>query len=338
MRFPRHLVTVTDKRVRMRIFRHIEDQNLSCLESVVTVGNFDGIHVGHQALIMHTVEEAKQRGCESIILTFHPHPLRVLAPERAPRLILSYDDKMALFESLGVDLVIAQTFDSEFARIGADDFVRTLLVARLKTKKLWVGRDLRFGRDRKGKVDDLFRLASENDFEVGVLDPILVEGARVSSSRIRRLVDEGHVDQVRPLLGRFHFVSGSVVRGHRRGRELGFPTANIASQTELLPPDGIYATLFQVKNKQRLSVSSIGVNPTFGEGLRTVESFILDFDNDIYGEPVKLAFVKRIREEKAFAAVDDLIKQIHEDVKAARAIFKDVRVTESDTPSNAPSL
>jgi len=302
------------------------------------MGNFDGIHVGHQALITHTVEEAKQRGYESIVLTFHPHPLKVLAPERAPRLILSYEDKMALFESLGVDLVIAQTFDPRFASISADDFVRGLLVARLRTKKLWVGRDLRFGRGRKGNVNDLFRLAAESAFEVGVLEPILLEGTRVSSSRIRGLVEEGRVDQVRPLLGRFHFVSGTVVQGHRRGRQLGFPTANISSQSEVLPPNGIYATLFQVKNKQRLSVSSIGVNPTFGEGPRTLESFILDFDSDIYGELVKLAFVKRIRDERKFTAVDDLISQIHEDVKAARAIFKNVRVTELDTPSNAPSL
>jgi riboflavin kinase/FMN adenylyltransferase len=322
----------------MKIFHQIEDQSLSPLGSVVTIGNFDGIHVGHQALITHTVEEAKQRGYESIVLTFHPHPLKVLAPERAPRLILSYADKMALFESLGVDLVIAQTFDPNFASIIADEFVRRLLVARLRTKKLWVGRDLRFGRGRNGNVNELFRLASENEFEVGVLDPILLEGTPVSSSRIRRLLEEGRVDQVRPLLGRFHFVSGTVVRGHRRGRQLGFPTANVSSQTEVLPPDGIYATLFRVKNKQRLSVSSIGVNPTFGEGPRTLESFILDFDSDIYDEPVKLAFVKRIREERQFAAVDDLIRQINEDVKHARAIFKNVRVTELDTPSNAPSL
>jgi riboflavin kinase/FMN adenylyltransferase len=245
---------------------------------------------------------------------------------------------MAVFESLGVDQVIAQTFDPKFANITADHFVRGLLVPRLRIKKLWVGRDLRFGRSRKGNVNDLFRLASENDFEVGILDPILLEGTRVSSSRIRRLVEEGRVDQVRPLLGRFHFVSGTVVRGHRRGRQLGFPTANISSQAEVLPPDGIYATLFQVKSNQWLSVSSIGVNPTFGEGPRTLESFILDFDIDLYDEPVKLAFVKRIREERKFAAVDDLIRQMHEDVKVAKAIFKNVRVTELDTPSNAPSL
>jgi len=309
--------------VRMKIFRQIEDQSLSTLGSVVTMGNFDGIHSGHQALISSTVEEAKQLGYDSIVLTFEPHPLKVLAPDRAPRLILSYEDKMALFQSFGVNLVIAQSFDRQFASISADDFVRRFLVERLKVRKLWVGRDLRFGQGRKGNVDDLLRLASENGFEVGVLDPILLEGERISSSRIRQLLEEGRVDEVRPLLGRFHFVSGTVVKGHRRGRELGFPTANISSQTEVMPPDGIYATLFDVRNKQWLSISSIGVNPTFGDGPRTVESFIFDFDGDIYGESVKLSFVKRIREERKFTIVNDLIGQINEDVKCAKAIFKD---------------
>ena len=309
--------------VRMKIFRQIEDQSLSTLGSVVTMGNFDGIHSGHQALISSTVEEAKQLGYDSIVLTFEPHPLKVLAPDRAPRLILSYEDKMALFQSFGVNLVIAQSFDRQFASISADDFVRRFLVERLKVRKLWVGRDLRFGQGRKGNVDDLLRLASENGFEVGVLDPILLEGERISSSRIRQLLEEGRVDEVRPLLGRFHFVSGTVVKGHRRGRALGFPTANISSQTEVMPPDGIYATLFHVRNKQWLSVSSIGINPTFGDGPRTVESFIFDFDGDIYGESVKLSFVKRIREERKFTIVDDLIGQIDEDVKCAKAIFRD---------------
>jgi riboflavin kinase/FMN adenylyltransferase len=302
------------------------------------MGNFDGIHLGHQALIRHTVEEAKPLGYASIVLTFEPHPLKVLAPERAPRLILSYEDKMALLESFGVDLVIAQSFNREFASISADDFVRRFLVERLRIKKLWVGRDLRFGQRRKGNVDDLFRLASENGFELGVLDPILLGGVRISSSRIRELLEEGCVDEVRPLLGRFHFVSGTVVKGHRRGRELGFPTANISSQAEVIPPDGIYATLFHVRNKQWLSVSSIGFNPTFGDGPRTVESFILDFDGDIYDEPVRLSFVKRIREERKFTLVDDLIGQMHDDVKCAKAVFEKFQLTEVGFPSTPSNL
>lgn len=316
----------------MKIFRHIEDQGLSTSGTVATMGNFDGIHLGHQALVRNTVEESVRLGCPSTVLTFEPHPLKVLAPERAPLLILSYEDKMALLQSLGVDIVIAQRFDRQFASIGADDFIYRFLVNRLKVKKLWVGRDLRFGQDRKGGTDNLLRLGPSAGFEVGVLDPILLDGVRISSSRIRQLVDEGRVDEVRPMLGRYHFVSGHIVTGHRRGQELGFPTANIASQTEIVPLNGIYATLIQFKNKQWLSVSSVGVNPTFGAGPRTVESFILDYAGDIYGELVKLSFVKRIRDEKKFGMVKDLIAQMHEDVKCAKDVFNELGLTAKEDP------
>jgi riboflavin kinase/FMN adenylyltransferase len=310
----------------MKAFSDIEDQQLSMRGSVVTMGNFDGIHLGHQALVRHTVEESKRLGYPSIVLTFEPHPLKVLAPERAPRLLLSYQDKLDLFQAFGVDIVIAQRFDREFASIAAEDFVRRFLVGRLKTKKLWVGRDLRFGQGRKGGTGDLIRVAPEVGFQVGVLDPISSDGIRISSSRIRGLVEAGCVDEVRPMLGRYHFVSGRVVTGKGRGRKLGFPTANISSQTEVVPLNGIYATSIEVKSRQWLSVSSVGVNPTFGDGPRTVESFIFDFESEIYGEAVKLSFVKRIRDEKKFSTVEDLIAQMHGDVERARVIFKELRL------------
>jgi riboflavin kinase/FMN adenylyltransferase len=310
----------------MKIFRHIDDQNLSVPGSVVTMGNFDGIHLGHQTLIHNAVEESMQLVCPSIVMTFEPHPLKILAPERAPRLILSYQDKMDFLQSLGVEIVIAQHFDLPFANIEAEEFVIRLLVDRLKVTKLWVGRDLRFGRSRKGGVDDLFRLAPSGGFQVGIVEPILLQGVRISSSRVRRLIEEGRVDEVRAMLGRYHFVSGHVVAGHGRGREMGFPTANISSRTEVLPSDGIYATVFEVNQEKWPSVSSIGVNPTFGAGPRTVESFIFDFAADIYGASVKLSFVKRIREERKFAALRDLVAQMHEDVKTAKAIFQGLRL------------
>ena len=322
----------------MKIFRHIEDQGLLVSGTVATMGNFDGIHLGHQTLVRNTVEESQRLGYPSTVLTFEPHPLKVLAPERAPSLILSYEDKMALLQSLGVDIVVAQRFDLQFASIAADEFVCRFLVDRLKIKKLWVGRDLRFGQGRKGGTDSLLRLAPGAGFEVGVLDPILLDGIRISSSRVRQLVEEGRVDEVRPMLGRYHFVSGRIVTGHRRGQKLGFPTANIATETECVPLNGIYATMIQVKNKQWLSVSSVGVNPTFGDGPRTVESFILDFDGDIYGERVKLAFVQRIRDEKKFVLVKDLIGQMDEDVKRAKALFKELGLADKENSQNSSAL
>ena len=218
--------------------------------------------------------------------------------------------------------------------ISSGDF----LVDRLKVKKLWVGRDLRFGRGRKGGTDDLLRLAPGAGFEVGVVDPILIDGVRISSSRIRQLVEAGRVNEVRPMLGRYHFVSGRVVTGHRRGQTLGFPTANIATETEVVPLNGIYATLIQLKNKQWLSVSSVGVNPTFGGGPRTVESFILDFEGDLYGQGVKLSFVQRIREEKNFVRIEDLITQMHEDVNRAKTMFNELGLAAKEDPQGNSSL
>jgi riboflavin kinase / FMN adenylyltransferase len=310
----------------MQISRHMGDPGLRLERSVVTLGNFDGIHLGHRALIGGAVAEAKQLGVPSVVLTFEPHPLKVLAPERAPKMLLSHKDKMQLLQSLGVDIVVVQHFDLSFAKLGAEEFVRVILADRLKAKRVWVGKDLRFGQGRRGRVETLVQLGAALGFGVAVVEPILVNGVRVSSSIVRKAIHEGRVDEVVPMLGRYHFISGRVIAGHRRGRELGFPTANIANRTETLPLDGIYATLFQLGEKTLTSVSSIGMNPTFGDGPRTVESFILNFDADIYGEAVKLSFVKRLREEKQFSSADELIAQIRSDVKDAQAVFSDLNL------------
>ena len=310
----------------MRIFRHIDDPSLSLHGTAITLGNFDGIHRGHQALIGGVVAEARTLGLVSVVLTFEPHPLKVLAPERAPKMLLTHKDKMQLLQALGVDVVVIQNFDLSFAKLSAAEFVKTILVDRLKARKIWVGKDLRFGQGRKGSVADLERWGSELGFAVATVEPILVNGERVSSSSIRELVSDGQVDRVESMLGRYHFLSGRVVGGHRRGRELGFPTANISTHAEVLPLDGIYATLFQLRERRLLSVSSIGVNPTFSAGPRTVESFILNFSEDIYGEAVKLSFVKRIRAEQKFNSVDELTAQIHRDVDNAKAVFAEVNV------------
>jgi len=305
----------------MEVFRDIDDFHRSDLKTVVTMGNFDGIHLGHQALVSNAVTEARRWRTECMVFTFEPHPLKLLAPDRAPQMIVNHQDKMDMLEALGVDAVVVQTFDRDFANIEAKDFVRRYLVEHLNLSKIWLGRDLRFGRARKGDAEDLIRWGRELGFGVGIVEPILIQGKRISSSRIRQLIQEGRVDEVRPMLGRYHFISGRVVRGQRRGRNIGFPTANLAAATELLPQDGIYATILQFQGGRRLSVSSVGHNPTFGEGLHTIEAYIFDFAQDIYGEPVKLSFVQRIREERKFAQIEDLVTQIHQDVLAARAIF-----------------
>lgn len=310
----------------MQIVRHTDEQILTLPRSVVTLGNFDGIHRGHQALIGGAVADAKRMSMASVVLTFEPHPLEILAPERAPKMLLAHKDKMELLRALGVDVVVMQNFDLAFAKLSAEAFVRGILVDRLKAAKIWVGRGFRFGQGRRGTVVDLVRWGGNLDFQVAAVDPILVGGVPVSSSRIRQLVMDGRVAEVEALLGRYHFISGRVVSGQRRGREIGFPTANVSTRTEVLPADGIYATLFSLGDRRHLSVSSVGLNPTFGAGPRTVESYILNFREEIYGAAVKLAFVKRLREEKKFASVEALTAQIHQDVADAEAAFGALKI------------
>ena len=305
----------------MEVFQNVEDYTPDGTGTIATMGNFDGIHLGHQALVGNTVAEARQQSAASVVLTFEPHPLKLLAPDRAPGMILARHDKLEMLESFGVDTVIIQKFDRHFASITAEDFIRRCLVERLRLAKIWLGRDLRFGHARQGGAEQLIRWGRDLGFRVSIVEPILVEGIRISSSRIRHLIEAGRVDEVKPMLGRHHFVSGTVVTGHRRGRDLGFPTANLASNTEVIPRDGIYATLLELRKRTWLSVTSVGVNPTFGEGPRTVETFILDFAQDIYREPVKLFFVERIREQRKFERIDELTRQMYKDVEDARAIF-----------------
>ncbi len=308
----------------MEIFRHIEDRNLSIVKPVLTLGSFDGIHLGHQLLLQRVVQDAKALGGSSVVLTFEPHPLKILAPERAPRLILTHKDKMLLLKSFGVEVVIIQAFNSSFAHVEAEEFVRGYLVKRLKVHKMWVGRDLRFGKGRKGRVEDLIRWGVGGEFEVGIIEPVVLGGVRISSSRIRELIERGEVHEVQRYLGRYHFVSGRVAPGYQRGRQLGFPTANIVPRTEVLPMDGIYATFLQVEGVPWPSVTNIGVNPTFGNGPRTIESYIFDFSGDLYGRSVKLFFVRRIREERKFPSPEVLVEQMKKDVLSAQEILSQI--------------
>ncbi len=312
----------------MEIFRHIEDRNISLPKPILTLGSFDGIHLGHQALLQRVVQDAKARDGRSVVLTFEPHPLTILAPQRAPRLILTHKDKMVLLQSYGVDAVIIQPFNSAFANVEAEAFVRGYLVERLKVHKMWVGKDLRFGKGRKGRVEDLIRWGVEGGFEVGIVGPVTLGGVRISSSRIRDLIKRGDVHEVQRFLGRYHFASGRVIPGYQRGRQLGFPTANIVTRTEMLPSDGIYATFLGVDQRLWSSVTNIGVNPTFGGGPRTIESYIFDFSGDLYGRSVKLFFVKRIREEKKFPTPEDLVGQMKKDVLGAQEILNQVSIEE----------
>lgn len=312
----------------MRILRHFKHP---LVRSVMTIGNFDGVHLGHQDLLRRVIEDARSRGGPAVVLTFEPHPAKILAPKFAPRLILARKDKLALLGRAGVDWVVIQRFTPSFSALSPRDFVERYLV-RLGVERLWVGGDFRFGKNRAGTVKDLMAWGPAAGIDVEVIEVVADSDHAVSSSRIRALLEEGRVDMARRQLGRCHFVSGSVVKGYQRGRELGFPTANVHSRTEVVPANGIYATWVETGGRRLHSVTSVGVNPTFGSGPRTIETYILDFDEDLYGRRLQVSFVERLREERKFPSVEGLVRQIEEDVVHARRVLgRDV----SENPAEA---
>ena len=290
----------------------------------MTIGNFDGVHLGHQDVLRRVMEDARERGGSSAVLTFEPHPLRIVAPRFAPRLILTRRDKLALLRRVGIDCVVIQRFTPSFCQLPARDFVDRYL-AGLGVETLWVGEDFRFGKGRAGTVGELMRWGPAAGMEVKVIEAVAESKQAISSSRIRALLEEGRVDVARRQLGRSHFIEGTVERGHQRGRELGFPTANVRSRTEVVPGNGIYATVVETAGRRLPSVTSIGVNPTFGAGPRTIETYILDFDEDLYGRRLRVLFVERLREERNFPSVDQLVRQIEDDVAHARRVLSRTR-------------
>jgi riboflavin kinase/FMN adenylyltransferase len=290
-------------------------------ETILTIGTFDGVHRGHQALIGQVVSRARETDRLAALMTFHPHPAAVLAPDRAPRYLTTPGEKIALLEGLGVDLVVLLPFNRQTANTSARDFMEA--VARhLRLRELWIGADFALGHNREGDVPRLRELGQEMGYEVHVVEAITEDGRTISSSRIRELLREGRVGEAMDLLGRYPSVSGEVVVGAQRGHTLGFPTANLAVRPErAVPADGIYA-VFAVLGEECLpAVANVGVRPTFDNGERTVEAYILDFDRDIYGCDLVVEFVARLREERRYEHVRDLIAQIERDEEAAREIL-----------------
>lgn len=287
-------------------------------ESLLTVGAFDGIHLGHQTLIRHLVARAREEGRLAGLVTFYPHPAAVLRPQRPPMYLTTPGEKAALLEPLGLDWVVVASFTEDLAATSPRDFVRTLY-ERVRMRGLWVGPDFALGRGRSGDLPALKRLAQEMGFEVHDLPYVTEGGDKVSSSHLRVLVQRGHVEEAMRLLGRPYSVAGEVVRGAQRGRCLGYPTANVAvHQERVVPANGIYATLARLGQECFPSVTSIGVRPTFDNGERSVEAYLIDYAGDLYGRDLVIEFVARLRPERRFADVKDLVAQIERDVAASR--------------------
>ncbi len=297
--------------------------------SVVTLGNFDGVHRGHRAVLSTVVDRARAEGAQAIAVTFDPHPVAVLHPERAPQIITSLDQRLDLLASTGLDGVLVMDFTPEFALLTPEAFVVDVFVMALGASVVVVGEDTRFGVRNSGNVDTLRLLGLKHGFDVQALSDI-GDGGRWSSSRVRTLVTEGHVAAAAEILGRPHQVSGEVVHGDHRGRELGYPTANLSQESSgLIPADGVYVGRL-IRPKLPISerdhslpaAISIGTNPTFEGRQRRVEAHVLDrTDLDLYGETVIFEFVERLRPTEKFDSVDDLILQMADDVGRARAVL-----------------
>ncbi|MCC7008315.1 MAG: bifunctional riboflavin kinase/FAD synthetase [Acidobacteria bacterium] len=307
----------------MEVIAFPDDQRPNWPHPVVALGNFDGVHRGHQQLIDEVRRHAHERAGTSVAMIFDPHPPRVLRPDKAPPLLMTLDQKLEAFERAGMDAVAIVRFTPELSRWEPEVFVETVLVDWLRAADVWVGANFLFGRDRSGTFTLLRALGEDRGFRVEKIDPVRYKDFVVSSTRIRHLVAEGRVDEAGSLLGHHYFVDGEVVRGDARGRTLGFPTANLRTENELLPAHGIYATLAMIGATAHPAVTSLGVRPTFGEaGPATLETHILDGEYDLYGRRLRLAFVKWLRPELRFADTDALTIQIRQDCATALDLFR----------------
>jgi riboflavin kinase/FMN adenylyltransferase len=292
-------------------------------QPVLALGNFDGLHRGHLKIIERVARAAAERDATSVVMTFDPHPTRVVRPDKAPPLLMTGPQKLEALARVGMQGAAVVRFTAETAAWTPEVFVQRVLVDWLHVSEVWVGANFLFGHDRAGNFSLLRLLGTRYGFRAEKIDPVRYKDFVVSSTRVRRLIAEGRVDEAATLLGRHYFVDGIVVHGLQRGRILGFPTANLDTENELVPPDGVYATLVTLDGVVRPSVTNIGTRPTFHQPSATViETHILDVDRDLYDQRLRLSFLQRIRDERTFDGIDALKAQIAADCARARALFE----------------
>jgi riboflavin kinase/FMN adenylyltransferase len=308
----------------MDIIRGLDRIPLKHERSVVTIGNFDGIHLAHKDLLGKVVDEARKRQCSGVVLTFEPHPQKVLQPDRKPfYLLTTLEERLKLIEGLGIDAVILIEFTPDFAKTTAEDFVQGILWDKLHLKKLIIGHDTAFGSRKRGNKDFLRSMGKTLGFDVEAIDAVQLDGIVVSSTNVRHTLLEGDVRRAMTLLGRPYNLGGTVVKGYRRGSEIGIPTANIASEKELIPALGVYAVIAELNGGRHPGVLNIGYSPTFGDNQLTVEVHLLDFPREeLYGKPLNVLFIDRIRDEMKFESPKELVKQIERDIERAKELLK----------------
>jgi len=287
----------------------------------MTVGTFDGVHLGHQHILNTAIQRAQERDANSVLVTFEPHPGFVLKSSGKPdvKLLTTIEEKIDLLEQTQLRYLIISNFTRAFADIAAEDFVKNFIVDTLQAQYVVIGHDHTFGRDRRGNIDLLRKMGKEFGFDVEEVSPVKNEDQSISSTRVRQLLLEGQVDQAEHLLGRFYSITGQVIKGSGRGREMGFPTANIRpySRYKLVPQNGIYASKISIDNQEYDSVTYIGTRPTFNIKTKSIETHIPDFDGDIYQKEVTVSFLKCLRKEETFDSTKDLINAIKNDKELA---------------------
>lgn len=305
----------------MEVLRHPAAGDPRLARAVLTLGNFDGVHRGHQAILQRTVEVARSHDARAGLLTFHPHPAAVLSPDKAPPLIVPVRGKLQLLSRTGIDFVWITRFSRAFSRLSPEAFVSEYLQPRVGLVSMVVGYSVNFGKNRAGNADVLTSLGARHGFGVEVVGPVVCDGMRVNSTAIRRVLHAGDVARAATLLGRPHMLWGRVARGAQRGRGLGFPTANVDVRVGLVPKDGVYAVRALIRDRWWAGVANIGLRPTFGPSDRAVEVHVFDLDEDLYGARLQIEFIEHLRGEQRFASAEELVQQIRRDVEQAREVL-----------------
>ncbi len=307
----------------MKVIKSLEKIPGEFRDAFVTIGNFDGVHLGHTPILKKLIVEARRAKRCAVVITFDPHPKKVLHPDIRPfYLLTSLEEKIKLLEGIGIDALILIPFDLNFSKMTAESFVRDVLWDKLHIRKIFVGHDYSFGKSKTGNKVFLIEFGKKLGFDVEIIDAVKFGDGTISSTRVRHLILAGDVKSAARLLGRPYNVSGIVVQGKRRGSILGIPTANIGPEKELIPAQGVYAVICYLAEGSYKGVLNIGFNPTFSDTDLSVEVFLLDFEGDIYGKRVDILFIERIRDEIKFGNPELLVKQIRKDIDDARGILK----------------
>lgn len=306
----------------MKIFHGTDNANIS-RPTVLTLGVFDGLHLGHQEIMRKVVGRSKAVGAVATAITFDPHPRAVLHPDSAPPLLQTLDQRLANLEVLGIEQTIVIPFTVEFAGQPAENFLADIIHDRLQAKEVYLGKGFAFGKDRGGNIELLRSMSEKLGFIADEVDEVQLRGMRISSSKIRKLLADGCVNLARRMLGRPYGVEGVIIRGNRRGHTIGFPTANLKPHNRVIPRYGVYATATLIDGSWRKSITNIGVRPTFeSDADPSIETFVFDFDGDLYGDVLRVRFLHRIRDERKFNGIDELKAQIEKDSNRARNYFR----------------